>query len=86
MAETLRDYGQSNDPMVGGKIGGVNVFGGGLALYNAQGTLIGALGVSGDSSCADHNISWRTRHTLNLDFVPAGVNPTDSSSARQHRL
>jgi len=27
-------YGQPNDPMVGGRIGGVNVFGGGLALYN----------------------------------------------------
>jgi uncharacterized protein GlcG (DUF336 family) len=67
------DYGQINDPMVGGKIGGVNVFGGGLGLYNAQGKLIGGLGVSGDSSCADHNISWRTRHKLNLDFVPAGV-------------
>ncbi|MBT9330353.1 GlcG/HbpS family heme-binding protein [Paracidobacterium acidisoli] len=67
------DYGQANDPMVGGKIGGVNVFGGGLALYNAQGELIGALGVSGDSSCADHNIAWRTRHTLKLDYVPAGV-------------
>jgi uncharacterized protein GlcG (DUF336 family) len=67
------NYGQANDPMVGGRIGGVNVFGGGLALYNAQGQLIGAIGVSGDSSCADHNISWRTRHTLNLDFVPAGV-------------
>ncbi len=67
--------GQSNDPMIGGKIGGVNVFGGGLALYNAQGTLIGAIGVSGDSSCADHNIAWRTRHTLNLDFVPGGVGP-----------
>lgn len=67
------DYGQRNDPMVGGKIGGVNVFGGGLALYNAHGQLIGALGVSGDSSCADHNIAWRTRHQLNLDFVPAGV-------------
>jgi hypothetical protein len=66
-------YGQANDPMVGGRIGGVNVFGGGLALYNAQGQLLGALGVSGDSSCADHNISWRTRHSLNLDFVPAGV-------------
>ena len=25
-------YGQSNDPMIGSKIGGVNVFGGGLAL------------------------------------------------------
>lgn len=67
------NYGQANDPMVGGRIGGVNVFGGGLALYNSQGQLIGAVGVSGDSSCADHNIAWRTRHTLNLDFVPAGV-------------
>ena len=68
-----RDYGQNDDPMVGGKIGGVNVFGGGLALYNAKKELIGALGVSGDSSCADHNIAWRTRHTLKLDYVPAGV-------------
>jgi uncharacterized protein GlcG (DUF336 family) len=67
------NYGQKDDPMVGGRIGGVNVFGGGLALYNAQGQLIGAIGVSGDSSCADHNIAWRTRHTLMLDYVPAGV-------------
>jgi uncharacterized protein GlcG (DUF336 family) len=67
--------GQSNDPMVGGRIGGVNVFGGGLALYNSNGKLVGGLGVSGDSSCADHNIAWRTRHNLNLDFVPGGVGP-----------
>ena len=59
--------------MDGHRIGGVNVFGGGLALYNSKGTLIGGIGVSGDTSCADHNISWRTRHTLNLDFVPNGV-------------
>ena len=65
--------GQPNDPMVGGRIGGVNVFGGGLALYNAERQIIGGVGVSGDSSCADHNIAWRTRHTLNLDFVPGGV-------------
>jgi uncharacterized protein GlcG (DUF336 family) len=65
--------GRANDPMVGGRIGGVNVFGGGLALYNSDGRLVGGLGVSGDSSCADHNIAWRTRHTLNLDFVPGGV-------------
>src|SRR4029077_4694369 len=65
--------GQSDDPMVGFRIGGVNVFGGGLALYNAQKVLIGAVGVSGDSSCADHNIAWRTRHTLKLDYVPGGV-------------
>jgi uncharacterized protein GlcG (DUF336 family) len=53
--------GKANDPMVGGRIGGVNVFGGGLALYNAEGTLVGGIGVSGDSSCADHNIAWRAR-------------------------
>jgi uncharacterized protein GlcG (DUF336 family) len=65
--------GRANDPMVGGRIGGVNVFGGGLALYDSDGKLLGAVGVSGDSSCADHNIAWRVRNTLNLDYVPAGV-------------
>ena len=30
-------------------------------------------GVSGDSSPADHNIAWRTRAILELDYVPAGV-------------
>ncbi len=69
------NYGQANDPLVSRKIGGVNVFGGGLALYNASHQLIGAVGVSGDTSCADHNIAWRTRHALNLDFVPGGVGP-----------
>jgi uncharacterized protein GlcG (DUF336 family) len=67
------EYGTVRDPMVGGVIGGVNVFGGGLALYDSNNTLIGAIGVSGDSSCADHNIAWRTRHSLFLDYVPAGV-------------
>jgi uncharacterized protein GlcG (DUF336 family) len=72
------DFGQSDDPMVGNRVGGVNVFGGGLALYarvNNTVVLIGALGVSGDSSCADHNIAWRTRSTLRLDHVPGGVSP-----------
>ena len=64
-----------NDPLVGDKVGGINVFGGGLALYDSHGVLLGGLGVSGDTSCADHNIAWRTRHRLNLDFVPAGVGP-----------
>ena len=73
-----KNYGQFNDPMVGGRIGGVNVFGGGLALYDKQHRLIGALGVSGDSSCADHNIAWRTRNALMLDYVPAGVGPDSS--------
>ena len=70
-----KNYGQRNDPLVGEKIGGVNVFGGGLALYDNSGNLLGAIGVSGDSSCADHNIAWRTRAALGLDNVPAGVGP-----------
>lgn len=68
-----KNYGRRNDPLVGLKIGGVNVFGGGLALYDANKNIIGAIGVSGDSSCADHNIAWRTRNLLVLDFIPAGV-------------
>jgi uncharacterized protein GlcG (DUF336 family) len=70
------DFGTGADPMEGHRIGGVNVFGGGLALYathNGTRVLVGAVGVSGDSSCADHNIAWRTRHSLGLDHVPGGV-------------
>jgi uncharacterized protein GlcG (DUF336 family) len=69
------DIGTQNDPMVGKKIGGVNIFGGGLALYNKTGTLLGAVGVSGDSSGADHNIAWKVRHALGLDYIPGGVSP-----------
>lgn len=70
------NYGKKNDPMTGKKIGGVNVFGGGLPLYDAEGTLLGALGVSGDSSCADHIIAWKVRDALELDTIPGGVSPT----------
>lgn len=71
-----KDFGSKKDPMVDERIGGVNVFGGGLALYNEKGELLGGLGVSGDSSCADHNIAWRTRAALVLDYVPGGVAPS----------
>jgi uncharacterized protein GlcG (DUF336 family) len=60
------DFGTAKDPMEGKKIGGVNWFGGGLGLYSG-GHVVGAVGVSGDTSCADHNIGWRTRHNLGLD-------------------
>jgi uncharacterized protein GlcG (DUF336 family) len=70
------NYGKANDPMSGKKIGGVNVFGGGLALYNSAGKLVGAIGVSGDTSCTDHIIAWKIRHGLNMDNVPAGVSTT----------
>lgn len=72
----VADFGTDHDPMIGGRIGGINVFGGGFPLYASDGTLIGGLGVSGDASCADHNIGWKTRDRLGLDFVPAGVSPT----------
>ncbi len=68
-------WGQPNDPLVGKRAGGVNVFGGGLPLYDSKGQLLGAIGVSGDSSCADHAIAWRTRNALKLDYVPGGVGP-----------
>src|SRR4051812_23651329 len=67
-------FGTASDPMVWKRVGGIIVFGGGLALYNGT-DVVGALGVSGDSSCADHNVAWRVRTALALDKVPAGVNP-----------
>ncbi|MPZ62633.1 MAG: heme-binding protein [Propionibacteriales bacterium] len=66
--------GLENDPIVGQKVGGVNVFGGGLALYT-QDALIGALGVSGDTSCTDHVIAWKIRDAFELDNIPSGVLP-----------
>ena len=65
-------YGSATDAMVGGKIGGVNVFGGGLALFAAGQKMVGGIGVSGDTSCSDHMIAWRTRNNLKMDHL-AGV-------------
>jgi hypothetical protein len=59
-------FGTPNDPMVGQRVGGVNVFGGGLALYRG-GVKVGGVGVSGDTSCTDHMVAWRVRHALGLD-------------------
>jgi uncharacterized protein GlcG (DUF336 family) len=67
------NYGTANDPMVGEKIGGVNVFGGGLALYDRNHRIVGAVGVSSDTSCADHDIAWRTRANLQLDHMGSPV-------------
>jgi uncharacterized protein GlcG (DUF336 family) len=68
-------FGQPNDPMVGKAIGGVIVFGGGLPLYDEKGKLLGGIGLSGDTACADHVIAWKLRHNLKLDGVPMGVAP-----------
>ncbi len=71
-----RLFGRRADPMVGRRVGGVNVFGGGLALYNENGERIGAVGLSGDTSCSDHIQAWKVRDGLGLDFVPSGVSAT----------
>ena len=74
--DDAEDFGTDDDPMKGEAIGGVNVFGGGLALYNPAGDLVGGLGVSGDTSCTDHVVAWKVRNGLNLDNVPGGVSLT----------
>jgi uncharacterized protein GlcG (DUF336 family) len=78
-------YGTAFDPMVGQKIGGVNVFGGGLALYAAGDTLVGAVGVSGDTSCADHNIGWRVRNNLGLDHM-ASISGVSGDATRPDNI
>jgi uncharacterized protein GlcG (DUF336 family) len=54
--------------------GGVITFGGGVPLYDA-GKVIGGLGVSGDSACADHVIAYRMRALSQLAQMPKGVGP-----------
>lgn len=68
----FENFGTTDDPMIGERLGGLNVFGGGLGLFNEKGELVGGIGVSGDSSCADHLLAWRLRHELSLDYVSAG--------------
>ena len=52
--------------------GGIITFGGGIPLYK-NGKIIGGLGISGDTACADHEIAKRVR-------VLANLNPTGGSS------
>lgn len=77
--------GQPNDPLVGSKIGGVNVFGGGLVLFGTDRRIAGGLGVSGDTSCADHNIAWRIRNGLGLDHL-AGVGGVSGDPMRPDNI
>lgn len=75
------NFGTPTDPMKGNPVGGVNVFGGGLALYGPGQKLIGAIGASGDTSCADHRIAWRVRNLLSLDHM-AGVGGVSGDAER----
>jgi uncharacterized protein GlcG (DUF336 family) len=63
-----------------GKVpGGIITFGGGVALYSG-GQVIGGLGVSGDTSCADHVIAYRMRRLAHFDTIPGGVAPVPPNS------
>ena len=56
-----------------GKVpGGIITFGGGVALYSG-GQVIGGLGVSGDTACADHAVAFRMRRLAGLDGTPGGA-------------
>ena len=52
--------------------GGLIFFGGGVPLYDGSGRIVGGLGVSGDTSCTDHEIAKRVRNL-------AGLNPPGGS-------
>ena len=58
---------------IGFVVGGIITFGGGVPLYSG-GKVIGGLGVSGDTSCADHAISYRMRRQAGLDGTPNSDN------------
>jgi uncharacterized protein GlcG (DUF336 family) len=68
-------YGTARDPLVGKRAGGIVTFGGGLTLYDQNHRVVGGLGASGDTACADHNIAWRVRQALGLDHVSGGPSP-----------
>ena len=60
---------------IGKVCGGTIVFGGGLPLYNERGQVVGGLGVSGDTPCADHEVAKVIRAMAGL--TPAGGNHVD---------
>ena len=57
-----KDAGQTDGKVCGGSI----AFGGGVPLYKGK-TKVGALGASGDTACADHEMAKRIRHLAQLD-------------------
>lgn len=58
----------------GAACGGTIVFGGGLPLYRDT-VVVGGLGLSGDTPCADHEIAKRVRAMA--DLMPPGGNFVD---------
>lgn len=78
-------WGTSKDPIINKRTGGVNVFGGGLALYDEKHQVVGGVGVSGDTSCRDHRVAWLVRNNLGLDHL-AGVGGVSGDSERPDNM
>ena len=51
-----------------------------MALYDHQKQVIGGLGISGDTSCADHSVAYRMRHLAGFDNIPGGVAPGNTDN------
>jgi uncharacterized protein GlcG (DUF336 family) len=79
------EFGTNGDAMIGKRVGGVNVFGGGLGLFATDHSVVGGVGVSGDTSCTDHEIAWRVRNNLGLDHLK-GVNGVSGDANRPDNI
>jgi uncharacterized protein GlcG (DUF336 family) len=64
-------FGGGGHPLAGGLI----TFGGGVPLY-VGGKIVGGLGISGDTSCTDHEIAKRVRALGGMN-PPGGANADD---------
>ena len=81
------NYGRPNDPLVGNFVGGVNVFGGGLGLYNGSGSIIGGLGVSGDTVLrGSHGRLENTRQPRPRQSIGRRWHRQSAYSPGQHHL
>ena len=75
-------FGTPQDPMVGDVIGGTITFGGGVALARGA-TIVGGVGVSGDTACADDEVVRDLRRRLRL--VPSASDAGSfGGGANQH--
>jgi uncharacterized protein GlcG (DUF336 family) len=61
------NWGKANDPMVGRRVAGMITFGGGVALTQTGGVVVGGLGVSGDTACQDDAFARAVRTQLGLN-------------------
>jgi hypothetical protein len=64
-------FGTALEPMVGRPIGGVNLFGGGIALL-LKSVKVDGFGVSSDASCTDHFVAWKVRNVLGYNQMGYG--------------